>query len=322
MRWGLHIGGGGWTSVERLLGAFVLVELVLAGCGGPSGPEERQPAAVISLGSATTAPPDGSVELPIRIQYIGDGRSRLDAFAGFDFLIAFDSSQVTLANVRRGDAISEWEYFTWRSGWPSNSKPCCIDCPLSWLRIIAMRDLDNEESPGQSQALPEGTLADVTFFVGTGYHNLGESTEVGFYACGCGDNVFTAADQSLPIFMADSVFPGSDSDAMFDTMGCARRYRFAPVLSYQGATIMVGEPEGGFRPCDVNLDGIVPQVSDAVVLSNFLIDGFAAPVTRLDSLILEASDCNCDGEPMTEADLEFMLRIITGDTLPCDTLSQ
>ena len=64
---------------------------------------------------------------------------------------------------------------------------------------------------------------------------------------------------------------------------------------------------------DINLNGFTWEISDAVVLANFLVDPEEYP---LDPIQMVASNTNGDGQQGTVADLVFLLHVISGDIPP------
>jgi hypothetical protein len=66
---------------------------------------------------------------------------------------------------------------------------------------------------------------------------------------------------------------------------------------------------------DVNLNGIDYEVADAVVFTNYFIEGLGAFTINVDGQTA-ATDINADGRPLSVADLVYLIRIIVGDALP------
>jgi hypothetical protein len=65
---------------------------------------------------------------------------------------------------------------------------------------------------------------------------------------------------------------------------------------------------------DINLNGIAYEVADAVMLTNFFVDGLTAFQTPEASIA--ASDVNADGIAPSVADLVYLIRVIVGDANP------
>jgi len=71
---------------------------------------------------------------------------------------------------------------------------------------------------------------------------------------------------------------------------------------------------------DLNLNGVVYEIADAVVFTNYFLYGMAA-FTINDEGQIAASDANADGIPLSVADLVYLIRVVVGDALPYPKLS-
>lgn len=70
---------------------------------------------------------------------------------------------------------------------------------------------------------------------------------------------------------------------------------------------------------DVNLNGIAFEIADAVVFTNYFVEGLGSFNTNPERQML-ATEMNGDGDPLTVADLVYLIRIIQGDPLPLPKL--
>jgi hypothetical protein len=291
---------------RRLLSVGLPFSLLLAACSGPTGPEAPEPAAVISLGSGTVLS-GTSIEIPVEIKYAANGRERLDLLGGFEFQIAYSGSLLTfLGDVEPKEAISGWEYFTWRTG----GKSPCYNCSTYVVRIVAIRELDNGVPVEPDQGYPEGELAALEFLATSNYFMIGKPTEIAFWSSECGRNVLYPQRDYNHFYIADTSFPGCDPGAAFDTMGCVRRVSLEPMLSFESGTVTIEEPEGGYEIGDIDLDGTAYRATDLAVLIDLLTQGFRPGELRRDTLMYAATDCNRDGEPLTVADYDFFTRVM------------
>jgi hypothetical protein len=68
---------------------------------------------------------------------------------------------------------------------------------------------------------------------------------------------------------------------------------------------------------DVNLNGIVNEIADAVVFTNYFIYGLAAFTVNVEGQTA-ATDVNADGLVLSVADLVYLIRVIVGDAQPYD----
>jgi hypothetical protein len=68
---------------------------------------------------------------------------------------------------------------------------------------------------------------------------------------------------------------------------------------------------------DINMNGIPYEIGDAVMFTNFFIEGLSAFGDHIDASVA-ASDCNADGIPLSVADLVYLIRVVVGDAQPYD----
>jgi hypothetical protein len=66
---------------------------------------------------------------------------------------------------------------------------------------------------------------------------------------------------------------------------------------------------------DLNLNGLPYEISDAVMFTNYFINGLSAFEPYVQGAIA-ASDVNKDGIPLSVADLVYLVRVVVGDALP------
>jgi hypothetical protein len=72
---------------------------------------------------------------------------------------------------------------------------------------------------------------------------------------------------------------------------------------------------GDFRRGDLNGNGVAYEIADAVMFTNYFVNGLAAFAGHVRASIA-ASDVNRDGIPLSVADLVYLVRVIIGDILP------
>jgi hypothetical protein len=68
-------------------------------------------------------------------------------------------------------------------------------------------------------------------------------------------------------------------------------------------------------PGDINQNGLSYEISDAVMFTNYFVNGLSAFGDHAEASIA-ASDANKDGRTLSVADLVYLIRVITGDALP------
>jgi hypothetical protein len=66
---------------------------------------------------------------------------------------------------------------------------------------------------------------------------------------------------------------------------------------------------------DINLNGLAYEISDAVMFTNYFVNGLSAFGDHVEGSIA-ASDANRDGYTLSVADLVYLIRVIVGDALP------
>jgi len=115
-------------STRRVVVAFA--GLLVTGCSGSTGPKQpATPAAILSI-DTTAALPGNTVSVPLRLERPDGNEPRLDSLDRFELLICYDSSALSLIESVAGPAISQWEYFTYRTV----QRSLCPSCGLQTLR--------------------------------------------------------------------------------------------------------------------------------------------------------------------------------------------
>ena len=251
-----------------------------------------------------------------------------DPIGGFDLLIGFDASVLSFWDAAKGNAISGWEYFTYRLLSGSN---CGVTCPSGLLRLVAIADQNNGPfHPPQEQLSPQGILSIFTVRIINDLNVGGQYLPLTFFWIDCGDNTFSDPtgnnlylDARIYNSVGSVIWDESDDDLFPDAsrpagMGapdsCLIGDKVTPVrcVYFHNGWICVKHPDSIDARGDVNLNGVAYEIADAVVFTNFFIYGFKAFVTNVDGQIA-ATDVNGDGYTLTVADLVYLIRVITGD---------
>lgn len=252
---------------------------------------------------------------------------------GFDFLIAYDQSALTVANVHPGAAIEAcgWEYFTYSFG----ASNCGSGCPSGLLRIISIAETNNGPNhPSCFLSDVVGALATIDFLVSSDATLECQYAPVEFFWLDCGDNTI--------------------SSKLGDTLWVSREvysFEYNNITNYSwgfpgkfGAPdpCLVGGGEGKPKPircidftnggvdivcadsidarADLNLNEIPFEIADAVLYSNYFVYGLSVFVINQAGQIA-ASDVNADGITLSVADLVYLIRVIRGDAPPTAKLS-
>lgn len=252
-----------------------------------------------------------------------------DLIGGFDFLIAYDASALTAIDAAPGALIDDdkFEYFTYRYGPFGN---CDGGCPSGLMRIVGLRETNNGVLNNYHITGP-GELVQLNFLVTNDRTFECQFVPVRFFWLDCGDN--TLSDESgnwlhlgLQVFtfegylITDPVaygFNGPD-EACFDTVyDSEEMFKNAPIGSIifrNGGVDIICAIDIDDRG-DINLNGIVNEIADAVVFTNYFIEGLAAFTINVEGQIA-ATEVNGDGRTLSVADLVYLIRIIVGDASP------
>jgi hypothetical protein len=261
-----------------------------------------------------------------------------DFIGGFDILLSYDASALTFMTAAKGALLNEfdWEYFTYRYGPQGN---CGNACPSGMLRLVGLAETNNgAHHPGTINH--PGELATLTFRVTTDANFNCMYAPIGFYWFDCGDNALSDVSGRF-LYVGDSVFffegnPIADDNNPYgydgaepncwDTLlidaqpGYVKTYPLR-ALMFRNGGIDIECADSIDARGDVNLNGFGYEIADAVMYTNYFIEGLSAfgnPMTdpmRIEAAIA-ASDVNADGIKLSVADLVYLIRVITGDAQP------
>jgi hypothetical protein len=263
-----------------------------------------------------------------------------DDFGGFNFLVAYDASALTFqgADVDNSPLFQacEWEYFTYRFGPDGN---CGSGCPSGLLRVVGIAETNN--GPHHPACLsiavpPSYILFTMNFLVSNDRTLECSYVPIRFYWIECGDNTVSNGDGSK-LYISSRVFDYifdpdldyqqqiADPSVGFPTYQgaqaeCLTEYK-VPVEDkvdfFNGGVDIVCGKDVDDRG-DINLDGLAYTIADAVMFTNYFIEGISAFDTHSLGSIA-ASDINADGIALSVADLVYLIRVIVGDAQPYAT---
>lgn len=253
-----------------------------------------------------------------------------DLIGGFDFLIAYDASALTATEALPGALINndKFEYFTYRFGATGN---CDGGCPSGLLRLIALRETNNGVV-NTYHIMNPGELAVIDFLVTKDYNLECQYVPVRFFWMDCGDN--TLSDETgnwlhlgLQVYdflgnlitdPADFGFSGPPMIECYDTVYSSDEiFKNAPIGSIifrNGGVDIICKDSIDDRG-DVNMNGISYEIADAVVFTNYFIQGLNAFTVNVEGQSA-ATEINGDGYALTVADLVYLVRVIVGDASP------
>jgi hypothetical protein len=244
---------------------------------------------------------------------------------GFDLLLDYDGSLLTLKSVEPGQALidARWEYFTYR----------IVSTNPAKIRIVAIADMNNSNVHPE-EVNPNGDIACLTFHTTNDRTLACQKAYLRFEWEDCGDN--TVSDAS-----GDTLYivGGAPEPIIFDQMsgndfymqtpdiygwnatatancGGTIKQTIVPFINFCNGWIKIKCPGDIDDRGDINLNGFAYEIADAVLYSNYFIVGTSAFDPLYYEAQIAASDINADGVPLTVADLVYMIRVITGDAEP------
>lgn len=258
---------------------------------------------------------------------------------GFDFLFAYDASALSFQGATRGELIDEagcnWEYFTYRFGPDGN---CNGGCPSGLARVVGLAELNNGPYHPDCIGLDSpGVLFNLIFLVSNDRTFECTYAPVRFFWIDCGDNSLSNFDGSVQIVSSQVWdYVGAGGYIVEDYIRIdSQLVPYPTYLGYQPVEACDGgktDPEenvdlfnGGVDiACanliddrgDINLNGIAYEIADAVMFTNYFIQGETAfgPIgSQQVQASIAASDANADGIPLSVADLVYLIRVVIGD---------
>jgi len=252
---------------------------------------------------------------------------------GFDFLIAYDNSVLSAISAAPGELIDdEFEYFTYRFGPFGN---CDGGCPSGMLRVVGLRE-QNDGVTNPNHVSSPGELAKLNFMVSSDLTLECLTVPISFYWFDCGDNAISDESgnflflglnvynyEGILIDSADAFgYTGPDVEC-YDTVYTSEDlFKNAPLgaVYFQNGCIQIICTDDIDARGDVNLNGIANEVGDAVVFTNYFINGLAAfQINQAGQTA--ATEVNGDGVPLSVADLVYLIRVVIGDATPLPKLT-
>jgi len=262
---------------------------------------------------------------------------------GFDFLLAYDNSALAFLGAYPNPALFEipgdyeWEYFTYR--FVDN---CGGSCPSGLLQVVAIADQnDGLHSPVNTILPTDFVLFTLDFIVTNDYTLECSFVPISFFWRDCSDNSIAMNKRSDPtglvVLQAISRtvygFNGSYYDVTDPFDGWPTFYGAQDECEngdeLKGNIRFIDFYDGGIKICcsdeidargDINLNGVLNEIADAVVFTNYFIHGMSA-FTINEEGQKAATDVNADGIALSVADLVYLIRIIVGDVLPIEKLN-
>ena len=269
---------------------------------------------------------------------------------GFDFLIQYDASALSLATVLPGQFIHDcgWEYFTYRYG-PSGN--CGANaCPSGIVRIVSIADMNNGANHPDcftNDGIVSNELAVLDFLVTDDRTMECQYVPIRWIWYDCGDNAISSVTGdtlflSRYIWEFEALFGDPDAsidssttfptnfgalDECFEASGDTFDHDGdpeTPEIPKPGPYKLVDFINGGVdiicadsidAPGDINLNNVPNEIADAVLFSNYFIHGLGVFDVNVEGQIA-ATDVNKDGLTLSVADLVYLIRVVVGDALP------
>ena len=258
---------------------------------------------------------------------------------GFNLLIAYDASALTFQGATAGEMLDrcDWEYFTYRYGADGN---CNGGCPSGLVRLVGIAETNNGPNHPVDACDAEGVLANLSFLVSNDRTLECQYVPIRFFWIECGDNTITNAAGTI-LYLATTVkeWPGDGAnlmetyEAVFPSFigpedGCfdGDKEDVLSDIDFVNGGIDIICADSIDARGDLNLDGLAYTIADAVMYSNYFVDGLSALVfvTEVNQYgyvpgyagSIAASDVNADGLALTVADLVYLIRVVVGDAQP------
>jgi hypothetical protein len=268
------------------------------------------------------------------------------AIGGFDFLIAYDNSALSLQGVSDSASLlysaCKWEYFTYRYGANGN---CSAGCPSGLVRVFGMSETNNGDFHPSCLSTDIGPLPielfRMKFLIANNRTFQCQHIPVQFFWIDCGDNVvpvwgYTYNMIESRVFDRDSAglkdiqvdpslatlpgYAGIPVGACYDSSATEIRPNPKRIVDfYNGSINIVCAESIDARKCfyDTNPWNLYHDgyLAGYVRYCNYFLQGIQA--LGSDTAHQRAcSDINADGVPLSVADLMYLARIAVGDALP------
>ncbi len=253
--------------------------------------------------------------------------------SGFDFCIEYDPRALILLDVQPGSFLTQnnWEQFGYEFQLDSGIIVDTIN-PVQVVAIWGSIEKINFTTPPVNINSGD-TLAVMKFYVSHDLTLECQSIPVKFYFNDCTDNivyswpaekvyypreVFSFDDSLIFDFNSESSF---NSDCIYPDSDRGRGFNKRSINYKNGRVkfICISEIED-WSYGDINLNGIAYEPVDAVIFTNYFMEGLYAFTVDV-AAQSRATDINNDGIPLTLEDLVYLIRIIVGNNLPIDQVA-
>ena len=260
-----------------------------------------------------------------------------EKMGGFDILIAYDASALNFTTALEGDIYTcGWEYFNYRYGANGN---CGNACPSGLLRVVGIAETNNgpvhPDFECAAALVQPYTLFTLDFLVTDDRTFECMYVPIRFFWGDCADNSIAYHPVDDPMSAVQGV---SRYVIDFDLIGHIEdMYTGFPTYTGVQAECLVGGGDDKPAPIqfvdfinggidivcadsidargDINLNGNMYEIADAVLFSNYFSHGLRVFTVNVAGQIA-ATDVNADGLTLSVGDLVYLIRVIVGDALP------
>lgn len=251
---------------------------------------------------------------------------------GFDFLIGFDASAMTLVNVTPGEIFDDsgayqWEYFSFRSD--TSFVYDGDTCLTTLIRAVGVAEINNGAHHPLEFNIPDGaTLLTLDFLVTNDSSYQCFYSPVRFFWMDCGDNaiamedtlstLLAISDRVYDIFGIDITNPNADFPSFFgapETCVGDSNNGVVRFIDYYNGGVEITCNDSIEYIGDINLNGIAYEIADLVIFTNYFYYGREAFGDHYEASTA-ASDVNYDGIVLQFEDLIYLYRVVCGDAMP------
>ncbi len=330
-------GEWSWTTLEEpaYVGDFELCLTVTDGANTDAcSPENADTCCVyihvITTGTVVIEKTHNSMQNQFEDVSITMENSTLE-IGGFDFLIKYDQTMLTFSGAELGQPLLDcgWEYFEYRQGVNGNCGGNA--CPTGIVRLVAIAETNNgmaHPTCFNGGDYVKWEMASMRFLVDANltYECMYAPVRWLWYDCGdngissvTGDTLFISRDVftfegGVSFWTETPGFPTLDG-APVECDVSDKTFPLRAIDYWHGGVDIICVEDIDDRG-DINMNGIVNEVADAVLFTNYFVYGMSVFTVGNPAGQVAATDVNADGITLSVADLVYLVRVIIGDAQP------
>lgn len=247
---------GVWRSThEQLASSGVLVRtarsvlaaiaiLLIVTCNGSRTNDSRGNPIALTIRIDSVQVLNGQdVTVSIRFTPDSSADTPIDSIESYVLLLSYNSDMLSFFDAYPGGADSLWEYYTWRH-YPA-VKPYFH---RGTVRIVCVRDLDNNRPPAPSQSMPGGVAVRAKFHVTSDRDWIGQETEISFSSTECTENALVDGSSATMLHIVGAYNTHDSLVSFLDTLNCPRLYQLSPDLEFVPGAVKILPPPGDTGP--------------------------------------------------------------------------